>query len=172
MSLSYRFNGNTIIFNYNGVEYTSLMTRQVFTEIHNDIENMINCSVYDEVITYINDELYLASFKAEYTYDFESKKLLTKDEEAVVRKLVDELIHDIKGITLEEICKKVKLPKDMLVHLASLEENELILTHHTIGQYIRNEYKLWNKEVIDSAGDIMHPDEVSSFIIRHIWNTL
>jgi len=172
MSLSYKFDGNSIIFNYNGVEYNSLITRQIFKEIHDDLENMINCSVHDEVVRYVNDELYLVSFKIEYTYDFVSKPFLIKDEEDVVRKLVDELIHDIKRITLVDLCKKVKLPQDLLIRLASLEEKELILTHHTIGRYLRNEYRLWNYEVVDAHGSIMHPDEVSSFIIRHIWNTL
>ena len=63
--------------------------------------------------------------------------------------------------------------------IAELTENDLIGLHFSLGQYIRNKFELWeeNNELTKFCCKIsnvteMHPDSVSSLIIKEIWKRL
>jgi len=56
----------------------------------------------------------------------------------------------------------------------SYAEQDLILLHHSLGMYIRNEFGLWdgrNKALL-SQFEYRHPDDISSIIIRTAWKKL
>jgi hypothetical protein len=59
-------------------------------------------------------------------------------------------------------------------YLLSLEENELICLHHSLGRFIRNEFKLWggsNLRLLKETKKI-HPDDASMVILKAFWKTL
>lgn len=63
----------------------------------------------------------------------------------------------------------MKLGSDEREFLIEIGEDDLIMYHHTVGRYIRNEYGLWeeNNPYSNKAGK--HPDAVSQEIITMIW---
>ena len=62
--------------------------------------------------------------------------------------------------------------------IANMDEIELVSLHLTLGNYIRNTYKLWNNEaLLDSCKlkfniDNPHPDSASGLIIKELWKKL
>ena len=83
------------------------------------------------------------------------------------REIIDALKADIKR-------------KD-LIFVKNLPESELITLHHTLGRYIRNEYKLWTyewepemkmMEGIEVDCSPNHPDARSMNIITELWKEL
>jgi hypothetical protein len=82
----------------------------------------------------------------------------------------DEIVIDlIQTIDQEDKDILAKMPKDDLISL-----------HHTLGQYIRNMYQLWEPTCPLTAGadptedteDSRHPDDVSFKIIEAFWTKL
>lgn len=81
-----------------------------------------------------------------------------------------------------EIIKVAKEVKDFLAtetinELKSTPEENLIDWHHSLGQHIRNKYKLWSRSWIpnivngiDISED--HPDAISMKIIEEIYKML
>lgn len=73
----------------------------------------------------------------------------------------------------EDICNN--LSEDDATLLSQTPFDECIQFHHTVGQWIRNNYKLWDKDwipVFDDDGidhSPDHPDAVSQRIIERVW---
>lgn len=85
-----------------------------------------------------------------------------------------------------------KLLDEDIEAIKTLKRDEMIRFHHTVGQFIRNEYGLWKDDnpltslwVIDSAAgnteyidkdDVdchpCHPDEVSHQILLSVWDEI
>jgi hypothetical protein len=72
----------------------------------------------------------------------------------------------------------VTIPDEELKKFASWDReragNE---AHHTVGRWIRNEWKLWVegtplREWFDKEIHAQHPDDMSSIIIDALWNDL
>lgn len=65
------------------------------------------------------------------------------------------------------------LPTQEVNKLVSFSKEELIQTHHGLGQWIRNNWGLWAggdlKNHMSSLG-FTHPDDMSSAIIDEYWN--
>jgi hypothetical protein len=59
------------------------------------------------------------------------------------------------------------------LYLKSIPKRDLIQFHHSMGQWIRNEFGLWrgNKQLLADAGT-EHPDDASGVIIDRIWEKL
>ena len=63
-------------------------------------------------------------------------------------------------------------------HMITIGDNdELALLHHSLGQYIRNKFKLWSvswtPELVDGIDySPNHPDAVSFKVIENIYNML
>lgn len=92
-----------------------------------------------------------------------------------------EIVNDlVNTLTDDDIKEWQKMPK-----------SDLIMLHHSLGQYIRNHYKLWEREnpltsvwVIDNeSGNETyikdgvdchpnHPDQMSFSIIENVWDRL
>ena len=60
-----------------------------------------------------------------------------------------------------------------------MAEQELSSLHFSLGQYIRNKYGIWNgnEELLSNCRlllkkDTVHGDEVSSLIIKELWEKL
>jgi hypothetical protein len=69
------------------------------------------------------------------------------------------------------------LDDETIRELRSVEKIELIRLHHSLGQYIRNTYGLWDRpwvplisNDVDCAPD--HPDAVSMRIIEKLYDRL
>ncbi len=78
-----------------------------------------------------------------------------------------------------EIARDVinKLSEENKKYISNIKEDDLITLHHTLGQSIRNEYGLWKRSwepVLVNGVDHSdnHPDAISNFIIREIWESL
>jgi hypothetical protein len=63
--------------------------------------------------------------------------------------------------------------------IANMTEQELFSLHFSLGKYIRNSYGIWdgNEELISNCRfllkkDTIHEDEVSSLIIKKLWENL
>jgi len=63
--------------------------------------------------------------------------------------------------------------------IANMTEQELLYLHFSLGQYIRNSYGIWdgNEDLLSDCRvllnkDTVHEDEVSSFIIKKLWEKL
>lgn len=57
--------------------------------------------------------------------------------------------------------------------IAAMPEEELIALHFGLGQWIRNNFGLWqgNPRLLMATGE-QHPDDASSVIIRAFWQRL
>jgi hypothetical protein len=77
----------------------------------------------------------------------------------------------MKQIKLEKLINDIQLPINMLRELALTNKSGLISKHHTIGRHIRNEYKLWEYEIINEKSEIIHADDASMIIIESIWES-
>lgn len=85
--------------------------------------------------------------------------------------------------SLEEIANEVH--EKLLKELSSKEQKlffigpyrgdiDLVLYHSTLGRYIRNHYKLWERQwtpIIENGVDVSpeHPDSISNEIIKMVW---
>jgi hypothetical protein len=73
---------------------------------------------------------------------------------------------------------KAQIVEDILLSLTDADrimlkytpKDHLIRYHHTFGTYIRNTYKLWDKEYPYLEGK--HPDDYSFEIITDIWTRI
>ena len=72
-----------------------------------------------------------------------------------------------------------KLPLKDKTTIANMAEQEIASLHFTLGKYIRNSYGIWagNEELLSSCRfllkkDKIHEDEVSSLIIKKLWEKL
>ncbi len=65
------------------------------------------------------------------------------------------------------------IPKDQQAAIAAVPETELIQLHFGLGQWIRNQFGLWNEnpELLKATGK-PHPDDASTVIIRAFWQRL
>jgi hypothetical protein len=67
------------------------------------------------------------------------------------------------------------LPKKEQVEILKASKDDLIMLHHGLGQWIRNNWGLWEdsalKEHMSSLG-FKHPDDMSQAIIVEFWNRL
>jgi hypothetical protein len=61
--------------------------------------------------------------------------------------------------------------------LINTAEKDLILFHHSTGQWIRNSWKLWEDKSpfreyysLSFSNNSQHPDDISMHIIRYCWN--
>lgn len=58
----------------------------------------------------------------------------------------------------------------------SYRKEDLIHLHHSMGQWIRNIYKLWHEDNPLTVGYIndetKHPDEISQKLIEDVWSYL
>lgn len=86
----------------------------------------------------------------------------------------------VQGI-IDELYEK--LPKDKILYVLVDEfrniptKEGLVGYHHTLGRWIRNEYKLWEIEwdpmIIDGVDySPYHPDTVSQTIIEGLWKKI
>ncbi len=96
-------------------------------------------------------------------------------------------------LTLQQIINDVfnKLTDEDKQNLSTLNKDDMIKFHHGVGTFIRNEYKLWdrnnpltslwfidnesgNEQYIKDGVDYhpCHPDEVSSEILIGIWKKI
>lgn len=77
--------------------------------------------------------------------------------------------EDIKFDIIEDIKKD---PEEVL-NLKAVKKEDLIGLHHTAGQWIRNNYKLWSPENPLTQGyetdESKHPDEVSFKLLTEVW---
>jgi len=75
-------------------------------------------------------------------------------------------------IVSDLICRE--LSEANKTELYNTEFDDLILLHHhTLGRYIRNHYKLWERASNYKSNDLNdsnHPDNMSQRIIEKIWN--
>jgi hypothetical protein len=66
-------------------------------------------------------------------------------------------------------------PEEQLAKLADMTEDEMGMTHHGLGQWIRNNWDLWKggplADHMKSLG-FTHPDDMSHSIIKEFWNRL
>ncbi len=86
------------------------------------------------------------------------------------------------------VTKTVREAVDLLVSIlplkdrtiiASMDENDLIDLHFSLGSYIRNEFGLWfgNRQLLDdcrtvSMDQYLHPDQAAGVIIKELWKRL
>jgi hypothetical protein len=64
------------------------------------------------------------------------------------------------------------LPKATRDELCGLDESDLISCHFGLGMWIRNNYNLWEMQVVSNDGAVMHPDDISQEIIERMWQKL
>lgn len=79
-----------------------------------------------------------------------------------------------KPATVEECMAtflEILTPAEQVL-VTNMKEDDLITTHHGLGQWIRNNWDLWQGgpllEHMKSLGFI-HPDDMSSSLIREFW---
>ena len=86
------------------------------------------------------------------------------------------------------VTKTVREAVDLLVSMlplkdrtiiASMDENDLIDLHFSLGSYIRNEFGLWSgsEDLLNDCRQMsgitfMHPDDAAAFIIGELWERL
>ena len=70
------------------------------------------------------------------------------------------LAHMLKNLRGEDLIEILKCQK----------ESEMIGFHLSVGQWIRNTFKLWDGN--NPHLDGMHPDEMSTEILKGIWRTV
>ena len=82
-----------------------------------------------------------------------------------------------KPTTLDECMQELSLmmAEDSEGSIAKWPKDMLIRTHHGLGQWIRNNWDLWNggplKDHMIAIG-FTHPDDMSSAIIDEYWNRM
>ena len=79
---------------------------------------------------------------------------------------------------IEEVWREVNntWPEEMQTDffLSNWNDTHLVQYHHSLGQYIRNKYNLWDipwtPEIRDNTDySPFHPDQVSMTIIEEVW---
>lgn len=76
--------------------------------------------------------------------------------------------------TLEE-CNEVfnkTLKSNDQVHFMNLSRDKIITTHHTLGQWVRNNWGLWTESPLYKhmiGRGFRHPDDMSGTIIKEYW---
>jgi hypothetical protein len=82
-------------------------------------------------------------------------------------------------MTEDEIFEDIllyRLPEDQKKLLMATNEDDLIMFHHTFGQWLRNNYGLWapdNPHVVHTDGHHDNfPDQISQRIIERLWTHL
>ncbi len=65
------------------------------------------------------------------------------------------------------------IPEDEQAKIAVISEDELTMLHFGLGQWIRNNFGLWqgNPQLLASTGQT-HPDDASGVIIHAFWQRL
>lgn len=65
------------------------------------------------------------------------------------------------------------IPEDEQAKIAALPEAELTMLHFGLGQWIRNNFGLWqgNPQLLAATGE-RHADDASGVIIRAFWQRL
>lgn len=82
-----------------------------------------------------------------------------------------------KPTTIEECMTALieLLSQEEKINLLKMSEDEMGMTHHGLGQWIRNNWDLWKGgpllEHMKSLGFI-HQDDMSHSIIKEFWNRL
>jgi len=83
----------------------------------------------------------------------------------------DEIVEDVHRMIMKEWSDKDK--KEFFLG-PYVDENELYRHHHGMGQWIRNNYKLWEttwkpelRDQVDYSPN--HPDAISMTIIKEVW---
>ena len=66
------------------------------------------------------------------------------------------------------------LDDEQKIALATLQEDELINLHFSLGMAIRNAFGLHNSDsrLLASCDTVIHPDDVSGVIIKALWEQL
>lgn len=82
----------------------------------------------------------------------------------------DEIVKDLQ----KEISEVWSDEDKISFFLTEYNDNSLVMYHHSLGQYIRNKYKLWTfpwePELIDGVDHSpYHPDNISMTIIQEVW---
>lgn len=62
---------------------------------------------------------------------------------------------------------KNQLKPEQIKEFQAIPEDDLIMLHHSFGQWIRNHYLLWDPENPHIGNK--HPDDVSQAIIEKMW---
>jgi len=70
---------------------------------------------------------------------------------------------------LEYMIKNLR-GEDLLEILKCSKESDMMVFHHSVGRWIRNTFKLWDPK--NPHLDGMHPDEMSSEILKGIWRVV
>ena len=62
------------------------------------------------------------------------------------------------------------VPEDEQAKIAVMKEDDLLMLHFGLGQWVRNNLGLWesNQPLLDATGE-RHPDDASGVIIRAFW---
>jgi hypothetical protein len=83
--------------------------------------------------------------------------------------LSDDLLMP-KRYTLSELTIEALevLPEQTIQQIRQFPDERLYELHFTIGMLIRTELSLWQRNVEDEKGILVHPDDVSMAIIRQI----
>lgn len=70
-----------------------------------------------------------------------------------------------------EVLNKTLLPADQ-IEFMNLSKDKIIITHNTLGRWIRNKWGLWTEGPLylnmQSLG-FQHPDDMSGTIIKEYW---
>ena len=102
-----------------------------------------------------------------------SKEDNTQDEleaKDIYQMTFDDIVADMQ----KEIAEQWSNAEKTNFFLSEYGNNNLIDYHHSLGRYIRNKYKLWNKKwepLIINGSDHSpdHPDNISMKMIEEIW---
>jgi hypothetical protein len=123
--------------------------------IYNDVQRIL-----EQTIQIFIDEESRTSIKLEHP-----EKGKPSNPPKTVKEAVDRLIDELSL-------------KDRTT-IGNLTEEELSVLHINLGEYIRNEFGFWpgNEDLMTSCcfiakRDKIHNDEVSSIIIKELWNSL
>lgn len=78
--------------------------------------------------------------------------------------LPEGIVEEVKGLMIS----------DELIHFITASEDELYGYHHTLGQYIRNKYGLWEEGSVEKYSDdiFLHPDDLSFEMMKEIQKIL
>ena len=73
--------------------------------------------------------------------------------------------------TIDEAAERLltELSEKEKERLKNTPEDELIVFHFSLGIFVRNHFGLWAGNLCQSA---MHPDDISSAIIKRAWEKL
>ena len=73
--------------------------------------------------------------------------------------------------TLESVVSDMlnRMSNESIQVLRETEKKDLIGYLHTVGRFIRNEYKMWHNTELIKDCDADHPDDASMIIIETIW---